>query len=93
MTSTAQWARTAPGRYEWQAPSGRIHQILRGVGADWSIVTSDGALTGRGFGSLRTAKAYCQEWENRGKGRQTMDQDVRGAAAFGGGAKGVSEEI
>jgi hypothetical protein len=56
------WTRTAPGRYEAQAESGRIYQILR-FACVWGIVTSDGRLIGRGFTTLSQARAYCEAFE------------------------------
>lgn len=60
------WERTDIGRYEAQADSGRIYQVLRSVGSEWRIVTSDGVLTGQGFGSAKVARAYCESFETKG---------------------------
>jgi hypothetical protein len=59
------WLRTGPGRYETQAPSGRIYQILRiDSPRVWDIVTSDGRLSGVGFPTLSRARAYCEAFEH-----------------------------
>jgi hypothetical protein len=60
---TLSWTRTAPRRYEAQAPSGRIYQIFCFDRA-WDIVTSDVRLEGRGFPRLWQAQAYCEAFEH-----------------------------
>jgi hypothetical protein len=60
---TLAWTRTAPRRYEAQAPSGRIYQIVCFDRA-WDIVTSDGRLAGSGFPRLSQARAYCEAFEH-----------------------------